>query len=512
MKHYLFFVIFLLGCATVKPPDGGPEDTIAPKVVSTFPDSAQTNISPRTIEIEFDEFIKTKDANKLLIISPNPSTPPKYSIKKKSLIIEFQEDLIPNSTYNVMINGAVVDNNAGNPVSNYQLTFSTGAYIDSLSYTGVVIDAFSKQACDHCMLYMYRNLNDSLPLIGRPDYVANTSGSGRAEIKFLPKDTFMVYALHDENKNLKVEHGELISLGKMSITDDSMSLDTFYIFPFRSNKKPIAKQVKVSYPGVFKLAFEDPLYIKDQSFKLINKAGDTFNQDYKLNLSKDTLTSFIPLARVDSSELVFLYDTHSYSYFYAPKVPPTKGAKYKAIQSALNTIRIQSKQAIDTVNFQKIRLKVDTTEINIDSSKVIENEVFIYFSKTGNYKLILEQGAIKDINGTVSAPDTLILPDRSSEFTVFTLNVDLPDSNNYILQVLKSDKVIEQIPFTSSFNKTYNSLTAGKYRIRIITDGNNNGIWDPGDFILGVESESIFLSEQIELRANWDKELIINKL
>ena len=35
---------FIVGCATVEGPSGGPADTVPPELIASYPDSASTNI------------------------------------------------------------------------------------------------------------------------------------------------------------------------------------------------------------------------------------------------------------------------------------------------------------------------------------------------------------------------------------------------------------------------------------------------------------------------------------
>ena len=78
-----------------------------------------------------------------------------------------------------------------------------------------------------------------------------------------------------------------------------------------------------------------------------------------------------------------------------------------------------------------------------------------------------------------------------------------------MVQLLSNEKVIRQDTLSSDTVLNYSSLTTSKYRIRIIKDENRNFMWDSGDFLLNKEAEELYLSESVELRQNWDKELII---
>ena len=60
----------VIGCAKRGTITGGLKDTIAPKMVNSLPKNFSTNFTGKEIKISFDEYIKLKDINKQLIISP----------------------------------------------------------------------------------------------------------------------------------------------------------------------------------------------------------------------------------------------------------------------------------------------------------------------------------------------------------------------------------------------------------------------------------------------------------
>ena len=60
-----FFSIGLLSrCASVAAPQGGPKDSLPPKVVAMTPAYGTTNFKGKRIYIEFDEYVQLKDQQK----------------------------------------------------------------------------------------------------------------------------------------------------------------------------------------------------------------------------------------------------------------------------------------------------------------------------------------------------------------------------------------------------------------------------------------------------------------
>ena len=60
---------------------------------------------------------------------------------------------------------------------------------------------------------------------------------------------------------------------------------------------------------------------------------------------------------------------------------------------------------------------------------------------------------------------------------------------------------------------SFNMLSAGKYRIRLILDTNGNKKWDTGNYLKKIQPEEvIYFWKEIELRANWDMNETFNTI
>ena len=72
--------LVFISCAKRGMVSGGPKDSIAPVIVKSTPKNYETNFSGKIIKIDFSEYIKVKDINKQLIVSPpmakNPTIVP----------------------------------------------------------------------------------------------------------------------------------------------------------------------------------------------------------------------------------------------------------------------------------------------------------------------------------------------------------------------------------------------------------------------------------------------------
>jgi hypothetical protein len=67
---FLFACCGLYSCANIIPPGGGAIDSLPPKLVMALPKDSSVNVSPKKIELNFDEYVVLDNWYSNLIISP----------------------------------------------------------------------------------------------------------------------------------------------------------------------------------------------------------------------------------------------------------------------------------------------------------------------------------------------------------------------------------------------------------------------------------------------------------
>ncbi len=205
VKYYLLLtvILFCWSCAQQGSPSGGPLDEDPPVVVKSEPPNYSTLFDANKIQITFDEYIVLNSVNQELIVSPPMDEKPEVKLKKKTLIIEFEEDLMINTTYTFNFGSAIEDLHAGNILQNYEYVFSTGEILDSLSVKGTLQYAENlEKPEDPISIMLYADLRDSVPLINIPLYVGRSNDSGVFSVNNLRPDVYKVFALKDGNNNL----------------------------------------------------------------------------------------------------------------------------------------------------------------------------------------------------------------------------------------------------------------------------------------------------------------------
>ena len=202
-------ISLLWSCAKVNIPSGGRRDRIPPVVVESSPGNRSVYFNEKKIEITFDEFVVLDNINENLMVSPPLENRPVIQVKRKSVIVEFDEEFKDSTTYTFYFQNSIKDLNEGNIFENFQFVFSTGAFVDSLSVTGNVYSSFTMEAPEKTIVLLYRNLRDSAVMKQLPDYISMVDAKGYFRIENVREGQYRLYALKDadnsKNFNLRDE-------------------------------------------------------------------------------------------------------------------------------------------------------------------------------------------------------------------------------------------------------------------------------------------------------------------
>ena len=208
----IFMIVVMGGCAGQFPPSGGPRDSIAPTIISTFPASNSLNFNGNYFSISFSEFVKTSSVENALFISPSLGTLT-YNWSGTSVDIYYSLPLKNKTTYVVIVGTDVVDINNNNHLKEtYSFAFSTGNVIDSSEIVGRVYDTQPSRI--FIFGYNSRSVNfDTLsPHHVQPDYISQTSDDGKFTLSHLAYGTYRIFAIRDVDRNLLFD-GESDEIG-----------------------------------------------------------------------------------------------------------------------------------------------------------------------------------------------------------------------------------------------------------------------------------------------------------
>lgn len=227
-KYFWLFavLVFCWSCAQQGNPSGGPRDEDPPVVLESDPPNYSTQFKAKKIRITFDEYIVLDNVNRELIVSPPMEEQPEVKLKKKTLIVEFEEALKANTTYTFNFGDAIKDLHEGNKLQNFEYVFSTGDILDSMSVKGTLRYAENLEVPeDQISIMLYTDLRDSVPLTELPLYVGRSDDSGVFSVNNLRPDIYKVFALKDGNNNFLFD----LPTEEIAFLDSSLNLNPDFI-------------------------------------------------------------------------------------------------------------------------------------------------------------------------------------------------------------------------------------------------------------------------------------------
>ncbi|UPT67826.1 MAG: Ig-like domain-containing protein [Sphingobacteriales bacterium JAD_PAG50586_3] len=290
------------GCAIRVAPTGGTKDTQPPVMLNVSPDTFSTNFNSETIEFEFDEFYQLNDLTNRLVISPPMEKPPVPKIKGKRLILELQEPLKPNTTYNFNFGTAIADVNESNAMQDFRYVFSTGSFIDSLSINGAVYNAFTGAPEKDVTILLYKGTADSLPYKEKPAYFTKTNDGGNFLLNYMAPGKYKIFALKETNNNylLDAEDEQIAFIDSLVDAAKYPNVQFKMFKPERRKQKLLKKEFTM--PGKLVLTFNKP--VKEFKLTHLHAPADTGFYVTEYNTNRDSLTVWIKNIKTDSLRLV----------------------------------------------------------------------------------------------------------------------------------------------------------------------------------------------------------------
>lgn len=553
-KHIklLFFVgiiIIIYSCAKQVAVSGGPKDITPPVMIEATPQNGSVNFNSKVIYIKFDEYIKLNNINQKLITSPPIDEAPVITIKGKGVKISLNPELLDdNTTYSLNFNDAIADNNENNALHSFVYAFSTGPQIDSLSFSGSVIDAFTRKPVDDVWVILHDVFADSAIKTYNPAYLTKVDKDGKFLIPFVRENNYRIFALRDNNFNFLFDLPDegiafldsIFTPGveAISITDTTgQTTNKYNNYPAKiellvfteNNQAQFINSLNRYKPDYMEFTFNSTQYTEfdvivneDENAIIYAKENpDTVKiwLQKKDVIDSDSVTVFVNFRdpiytdtlRLDT--LIFRKPENIYGdSLIHLSVNKTKephkelnlilSAPVKDINSKLLKLEFLSDSVYLPTEFT---LKADTNH----PLKIIIDAEFL--EKT-DYRIIVENGFISHSFGLSNFTDTLEFSTTSSvEYGNLLINFPDPDKK-YIVQLLKSDVVVAEINSIKGITD-FQFIKPATYRLRVIEDKNGNLRWDTGNFDNHVQPEPIYYYPgEYEIRSNWNHELDWNPI
>ena len=556
-------------CAQTATLTGGDKDVTPPVILKQEPANYSTRYSTdakgKRIVVYFDEFVQLDNPTETFSVSPPMKNPPEYSLKGKSLIIDIKDTLLENTTYIINCSEGIKDLTEGNILPLTSFVFSTGDYIDSLSFAGCVKDAFTLSPTEKVSVMLFKENEDSTLLKDQFYYLTLTDKAGHFRFSNLAPGKYHLCALNDKNRNYIFDQSDeaiafysdwvkptyfpvpdaidttMISFPDSTAVQDSVSVfeinyheHTLWMFEEQDTTlRFLRREFKQNYRHdfIFKNSIED--------FKLnqISHLDTAITYLTQFNKSKDTVSVY--LTAIQDSLVEFeLFANHqlldTIAFNPSQKAARGGGRRGGARQTADTgkiylTYKILIKgelhkdpcieflYPVEKYDLSKcwivehIKDKSDTISLEcyfVDSLKMQLAFKFPFKEKT-KYEIFSSDSIFLSYFGHCNDSLKIDFTTKSiKDYSSLRINYQFSEQNNYIVQLLDDKSNILQEDFLSINEAiTYTYLNPGKYRIRVIEDSNNNKKWDSGKYTIRLQPEKVFYFDKlIDIPANWKVE------
>lgn len=562
---FAFIALIINGCANAVSPTGGPKDEIPPVVLGTSPDNFSKNFSGKTINVTFDEFVTLDNASKNILISPPQKKSPTYRLNGKTLLIRFEDNLKPETTYSINFGNAIKDLHEGNILKDYVFVFSTGENIDTLSLAGKAISAQTLKPAEDFFVFLYSDDNDtvkldSLPYCVVPNYMTKTNKKGEFAFSGLADKEYLLFAIKDVNSNMLFDlpneeigyYPEMVKPQYIPVNQfviDTATKDSVVMkpAPFDTTKynlntfvqeDSIQKILKKETfdDGVLRFAFRYPA--DNVSIGPKDELPDSIKIMKVFSEKRDTVSLYV-MPEIDSLWICINYDTiikdtTHYSLKMRKAVKPNKRKKNEE-EVVVKRLNIKdnaagnklkpNQQLILSFNDPVVDVAMRDTMWFITAKDTIYND--LRFTKVDEYgfKYKVEKNFKPEEKYQIIIPDSVFFGFRGLTNDTLKLNFSVPELAQYgniyltvevpenvpqiIVDLLDTkDKLIDKQIITKTQEVVFEYLDAGKYKLRATYDMDANGEWSPGNFKHKIQPEKIvFYKTELDVKANWDIDL-----
>ena len=355
----------LAACANPVAPTGGPRDTDPPVILRSEPENGSVNFDAREIRIWFDEFIQLRGLSQKFLSSPPFIKVPETRIRGKSLVIRFDEELRPNTTYTLFFGDAIADFTEGNAIPNFRYIFSTGPVLDSMELSGKLVNAFTQEPEKEVFVMLYDIYEDSIPLQERPYYISRTNEEGQFYFTNLRNIPYKVFALRDVNANLIYD-----------MPNEEIAFIDSLVHPLA----PVRKPVQDTIPGD-DIKGDERVLEKDE-----HKHGEFENDAERnnfLNEQQQATEDSLKQVRKDQALMLHLFNEvdstqrlEKFEYLHPNKLQfifrfPVKNLKIEAIPAFDHPWKIpETSSKADTLWYWLTDVDRDTLKLEISAEKL----------------------------------------------------------------------------------------------------------------------------------------------
>jgi hypothetical protein len=517
MTRALFAVLvglLLCGCAQMRDVTGGEKDTVAPVLVTTDPPHLSTGFTGQRILLRFNERVKVADLRQQFLISPPLPEQPEVLVQRGTdVVIELQAPLAESTTYSFNLGTAVRDVTEANVATDVVYVVSTGDHVDSSAVSGVVLEARSGKPAGGLAVLLYPATDSTGLREGRPAYAARTDDQGRYRLDHLRNGAYRLYALRDQNANLRFDlpNEDVAFLADALTLPDSLP-KVMHLFRQAAAAQGLMDQ-RVGPDRDWMLVMARP--VTALSLRDLDRTGGYLTWTMELNAGRDTVhcwpndTTALNGQRFELREGGAVLDTLVYRV--RDRMPFYLTA---TLGTADGDLLLRSSRPLAAIDTGSIRLRVDSTDMAFAATVDTADRRWVRLAPArplaGTAVVRLLPKALQDVYG--GGNDTLVLstaqarPDQLGTLELKVDPADLDATGPWLVQVVDGQERPVRTLARPDLGGTLSlgGLPPGSYGLKLVLDANGDGEQDTGDLSSRLQPERAWrFPGTLVIRAGW---------
>lgn len=352
----------------------------------------------------------------------------------------------------------------------------------------------------------------------------------------IPDSLNAIPALEADSLLSVIRSDSLLSDSLKPAAEPPIPFYTLFLFEEKDSRQALLQSTYIR-KGLLSLVFRQP--VDSLGF---NYLGHTWNDSLKkieYNPGRDTLLVWLPKLEADSIHAELLdkfqvFDTLETALRVRPQATAARGrggssSSAAAVVDTLVTLKPLFPLTGTAPWFADLMFQTNNplTEFDIKGLMLMEDSVVVQtgfeikdsiqrkflirhkLKKESHYILEFLPGTFTDIFGQTN--DTIryrFKTDTEANYGTLDLELKLPIEAHFLFQLTddKGNMLQERVISQSTLLKFAN-LKEGRYLMRLIKDDNQNGKWDAGNYLKGIQPERVYLSKDpVQIRANWENE------
>ena len=520
----LALLVLLVGisrCANIRPPTGGPKDEDPPVLVRAVPQDRQTNYRGQRVYIEFDEDIKVENLKRNLLITPYTDVAFEQKQRRRWLELTFEAAFPASTTVTLVFGETIRDLTEGNPARDLRLTFSTGNFLDSISVRGNVRQLLTYETEKDNLVLLYDAYDTTSVRTDKPLYIARTDSSGNFRLDNVRDGFYRIYALKEKNNSLTFNnHEEMIAFNAdtLDLRTDRDSVQLYLQYNDFRPPRVVRSEVK---PGFINVNFNKGLRTVEGQWLELDSLPLAV-----LSEKRDQWRVYDPAPTADSLRLRLTFEdslgkisTDTLSLRFAPReLPDTATINPRLLNFPEKTVGPNLQ--IRAVFTDPVRIRPDAFALQLDSvtfQPLPADSVLLDTNRLGatlrlpaelpeRFKLLVGKESITSALAETVAADTVAFArQKAKRGTGGSLSGLLGIGHDaFVLELLTERfEIVRSLRGQRKFS--FEEVPAGKYRLRLKVDLDQDGVWSPGNFERDIPPEPVlFYPGLIEVRDNWE--------